>query len=484
MFLIKNLYLMNKKTIFIKKKVYLLLFTLLVLSFFTGLLKGPVVPNDIQSKNCARNVVLPFNGGITLNCDSGMYIRLAKNPSLLFEDKRYVNNRNLTPGNVEQATPGSTFLVWLISQPIIFIWKDLDKIFSKSFSEVKKSLNKTYDQQDIDQTIEDSFPDFTSFLPSYLSHIIFHFILILLSFFLYIKILNKKTLDSNNFIKPFFWIGSFILINDIVKQFFFSPGPQLFRIFSPIITVYFSMKILESKNVNKEFFKGSLIIGIGMLFYYNFIISMLTIGFAWVFKKRPFYNPLNFIKKEYLNFLFSIFIFCLPFFIWYMVCLLLNNELFIYDLNQKNNGIDVFKSIFKEKGLEGLYEIIFKSIYFTYKRSLIHSWHILILMFTMLFLLKFKLTYREKNLLRISTFYSIFIILFFAFYKPLDEPRLVFSAFLIFLPFVGELSKRIIGFNKYLIIFVFLVSTYAVYVVYKIPPYGWYHNDGYYFFER
>ena len=106
----------------------------LVLIFFLGLLKGPIVPDDIQSKNCARNVVLPFNFGVTLNCDSGIYIRLASDLNLLFENTRVVNDRNLTPGNVEQATPGSSVLVWIISKPIIKIWKSIQ--FYTDYSKV------------------------------------------------------------------------------------------------------------------------------------------------------------------------------------------------------------------------------------------------------------------------------------------------------------------------------------------------------------
>ena len=80
---------MTKKILFFQKNmIFFILFFLLTSSFLIGLLKGPIVPNEIQSKNCARNVSLPFGGGVTLNCDSGMYVRLAKNPLLLFEEKR------------------------------------------------------------------------------------------------------------------------------------------------------------------------------------------------------------------------------------------------------------------------------------------------------------------------------------------------------------------------------------------------------------
>ena len=475
----------NKMFFFQKNIIFFVLFFLLALFFLIGLLKGPIVPNEIQSKNCARNVTLPFGGGVTLNCDSGMYVRLAKNPSLLFEEERVVHNRILTAGNVEQATPGSTYLVWLISQPIYFIWKYFDDSFSKLIPQIKNSLNEAYLQQDIDQTIDDSFPNFKSFLPSYVSYVVFHFLLILLTFILYIKTLYDKTLNLNLFAKPFLWLGSFLLINDIVKQFFFSPGPQLFRIFAPIITIYFSKKILESKNANKDFFVGTVFIGIGMLFYFNFFISVLTIGFAWLIKSRFFYEPINFIKKQYLNFLISIIIFTFPYFTWYIICLITNEGLFIYDLDQRNNGIDVFKIIFREEGFNAVYKTFFYSIINTYKRSLIHSWHILAILFSFLLLLKFKLTNLEKNLLITSLFYSFFIILFFCIYKPTGEPRLVFSGFLIFLPLIGEMSKRILNLRKKSFgILIFLVFLFSAHVINKNSPYGWYNNDGYYFFEE
>ena len=477
---------MTKKILFFQKNmIFFILFFLLTSSFLIGLLRGPIVPNEIQSKNCARNVSLPFGGGVTLNCDSGMYVRLAKNPLLLFEEKRIVHNRILTAGNVEQATPGSTYLVWIISQPLYFIWKGFDKSFSELISQIKSSLNETYIQQDINQTIDDSFPNFKSFLPSYVSYIIFHFFLIFLTFTFYIKTLYDKPFNLNLFTKPFLWIGSFLLINDIVKQFFFSPGPQLFRIFAPIITIYFSNKILVSKNANKDFFIGTLFVGFGMLFYFNFFISVLTIGFAWLIKSRFFSEPINFIKKQYFNFLLSIIVFTFPYFTWYIICLMTNDGLFIYDLDQTNNGIDVFKIILNEEGFNAVYKTFLDSIINTYKRSLIHSWHILAILFSFLLLLKFKLTNIEKNLLTTSLFYSFFIILFFCIYKPTGEPRLVFSGFIIFLPLIGEMSKRIINLRKkFLGFLIFLIFLFSGHVIHKNSPYGWYNNDGYYFFEE
>ena len=109
----------------------------------------------------------------------------------------------------------------------------------------------------------------------------------------------------------------------------------------------------------------------------------------------------------------------------------------------------------------------------------------MLLLFSFLLLLKFKLTNLEKNLLITSLFYSFFIILFFCIYKPTGEPRLVFSGFLIFLPLIGEMSKRILNFRKkFLGILIFSVFLFSAHVINKNSPYGWYNNDGYYFFEE
>ena len=162
-----------------------------------------------------------------------------------------------------------------------------------------------------------------------------------------------------------------------------------------------------------------------------------------------------------------------------------NDGLFIYDLDQTNNGIDVFKIILNEEGFNAVYKTFIDSIINTYKRSLIHSWHILAILFSFLLLLKFKLTNIEKNLLTTSLFYSFFIILFFCIYKPTGEPRLVFSGFIIFLPLIGEMSKRIINLRKkFLGFLIFLIFLFSGHVIHKNSPYGWYNIDGYYFFEE
>ncbi len=458
----------------------------LVLIFFLGLLKGPIVPDDIQSKNCARNVVLPFNFGVTLNCDSGIYIRLASDLNLLFENTRVVNDRNLTPGNVEQATPGSSVLVWIISKPIIKIWKSIQFYTENTVKNVKDSLNTVYSQLNINQTVDDSFENFTDLIPVYISYIILNTLIMILCIILYTRTLKIRLFNFKPVFAFCFLIGSIILINDVNKQFFYSPGPQIFRLLCPVFTVYFASRILEAQNISKEYLIGSFITGFLMLFYYIFFVAFLTISFAFFLSKDKGYAGIHedhTIKKYF----FATILFLITSFIWFIICYLINDSVLVADMTHEGFGLFIIIEKFNSFGFYQTLIFFIDSIIRTFFHSLIHSWIIVFLLIFSLFLIKLNLNNLQNKLLKVCFFFSIFSILFFSFYSP-GTSRLVFSSFLVFVPFIGLISKTIyekikfknLFFSLYFVIFIF----YTLNTIIKTEPFGWYNEKGSYYFIR
>ncbi len=457
---------------------------LLSIIFILGLLNGPIVPDKIQSKNCARNIDLPFNLGVTLNCDTGIYLRLANNPALLFENKRVVNGRNLTPGNVEQATPGSTTIVWLISKPIIIIWESLGDFTDNLESNVKSSLNIVYEQLNINQSIEDSTGDFGSFIPIYIGYLLFHSLILISCFYFYISTLGIKLLSKESTSQIIILIGLIILINDVNKQFLFSPGPQIFRILCPILTIYFSSKILKDNDFEKKYLTFCLISGFLMLFYYIFFLAFVTVFFSYIVRSRK--NKVDFTYILLLkNFFLSFLIFIFPSFVWFCFCMVHNTNILVYDMVQETFGYYILKEKFYSQGLFSTIVFFGDSILRTFYHSLIHSWIIVFLFFIPIIFSKIKLNAFYKDLAKVSFFFSIFAVLFFSFYSPVTS-RMVYSSFLVFLPFIAEINRNFffkIKNKEYTILIYFLVFVfYTFHTVNKTEPFGWYDEKGSYYF--
>ena len=459
---------------------------LLATIFIFGLLKGPVVPDQIQSKNCARNVNLPLNFGLTLNCDSGIYLRLASNLNLLFENSRIVNGRLLTPGNVEQSTPGSSIFVWLISKPINLLWGMSSSLQDKIIPDIRQSLNQVYDQLNLEQTVDDSLNNFNQLIPTYVAYILYNVFIIIFCFILYNQTLRINNINIDSSLAVSFLIGMIILINDVNKQFFFSPGPQIFRILCPIFTIYFASKIIKETNHYKNFLLGSILSGFLMLFYYIFFVCFITLIFSFLLKlkmnRNLFINKLIFSKI-----LISLVYFILPSMIWFIFCLFFENSLVVADMTHDGFGFFILMEKIKNSGLIHTLIYFSDSILRTFHHSIIHSWIIVFLLFVGLIIREFKLDEYQRTLLKISIFFSISSILFFAFYSPVTS-RMVYSGFLVFIPFIGELYKEIK--NKKKLNFLLYPAMFSIFFIYtfktvnKTEPYGWYDEKGKYFFIR
>ena len=84
----------NLKDFFIKKKFFFM-FILVCLTYFVSIFSGPVVEDTKQIEYNVRNIYLPFGLGFSVSSDSGNYMRIANNPTLMYEEHREVNGRIL-----------------------------------------------------------------------------------------------------------------------------------------------------------------------------------------------------------------------------------------------------------------------------------------------------------------------------------------------------------------------------------------------------
>src|SRR5689334_373069 len=75
--------------------------------FVAALLIGPRVPYERQAEFCVVNVTIGGPLGISLNCDSPEYLRLAREPSALLE-----------PANMRQSRPGLVLAAAALAAPL------------------------------------------------------------------------------------------------------------------------------------------------------------------------------------------------------------------------------------------------------------------------------------------------------------------------------------------------------------------------------
>ena len=446
---------------------YQIFFILLIFVFFIGLFSGPKIPDEIQTKNCARNINLPLGFGTSVNCDSGTQLRAAMNPSLLFEKDRIVKGRVLTPTSIEFTTPGNAFLVWILSRPLEYIWTNFIAKNFDNFNYLENSLNKAYELENIDQNINDSFPSVSEMIPVYVSFIFYHFLTLLLSFYLFGKVLNIDIFSKSSYTNPAIWLGALIFINDVTKQFFFSPNSQMFHILAPILTIYFLKVLKDNEYECKKLFYFSLLSGFGMLFYFIFIVPVLTIGLFFLFKNK---NKL--IHKIFLLFPSGIF-FTTPF-IFYLILVkifLPETDIYFHDVSQNNPGFIIFEE-FKESGIVSFLTSFFYYYSCLWYKILRHSFIV-----PFLFLISFLLFYKKKINYKIFVepfVFSIILTTLINFYS-LMECRLLTAVSVSFLPAIGYLCTKYIqveDLRKTHIIFISVLCIYTTFSIVKTSPLG------------
>ena len=446
---------------------YQIFFILLVFGFFLGLFSGPKIPDELQTKNCARNINLPLGLGTSINCDSGTQLRAAMDPSLLFEKDRIVKGRVLTPTSIEFTTPGNAFVVWILSRPIEYVWKNFIATNFENFNYLENSLNKAYELENIDQNINDSFPSVSKMIPVYITFIFYHFLTLLLSFYLFGKILNINVFNKTEYRNPAIWLGALIFINDITKQFFFSPNSQMFHILAPILTIYF-LKILKENDYSyKKLFYFSLLSGIGMLFYFIFVVPLLIISLCFLFKN----------KKKFLYKIPQLipvgFLFITPF-IFYLILVksfVPEVDIYFHDVSQNNPGFVILKK-FKEGGVISLLNSFFYFYSCLWYKILRHSFIVpLLFIVGLLYFYKKSINYR----IFIEPFaFSIILTVLINLYS-LMECRLLTAVSISFLPGIGYLCKKHIkieNLRKTQVTFISILFLYATFSIVKTSPLG------------
>jgi hypothetical protein len=259
-----------------------------------GLLVGPRVPNDQQYAQCVTNLSFGRPFGVSLNCDSFKFMRLARYPAELLE-----------PHGNRQTRPGLILAAAALAVP---------------FSPLKIFVEKL----DLVPRVPEHFPYATYYAPVYASYyaayIILNILILLLSFYYFWRICERAVKIKNGYLTALLVSVCFLLAsNDVVKQFMWSPHTQLFNILVPVSAVWVCIRAAEGALLERNFvLLTGLGAGLGATAYFVFVIFLPCIFVAGIFfvahhhRHRPalWSSTRNFILLAVLTFL--------PIALWYV----------------------------------------------------------------------------------------------------------------------------------------------------------------------
>ncbi|HTX87025.1 MAG TPA: hypothetical protein VMC41_03090 [Candidatus Nanoarchaeia archaeon] len=257
-------------------------------------LAGPLVPDDKQLASCVVNLRAPI-GGLSMNCDSPEFLRLATDPKYLFELK-----------NDRQARPGYIAAAWLVSRPFFFLPPVIEKIGFRAMRATPPRFTR---------------PLFDYF-PAYLGYVLLDIFFIWLSARLFWSFFAEdKKISVSVFILSLFFIA-----NGVFFYYFWSPHVQVFNIFAPIFCLWAAWQAYRGA----EFWQRnasvlSLLAGLGLLAYTTFCLFLPAVMLGELWREK------RIAKAGLLRWSKYLILLALPLASWYLTVILINGSFYNHE---------------------------------------------------------------------------------------------------------------------------------------------------------
>ncbi|MDC3091831.1 hypothetical protein OA848_05540, partial [Rickettsiales bacterium] len=190
-------------------------FWFIIIAYLILLLVGPKVSDTEQKEYCVRNFEINSFFGHSMNCDSADFMKNAAEPKKLLEEK-----------SIRSARPGIIWVAHYISIPINKIAKTLGIKFTTKSKTNEKNIHPKI---------------------IYISFILINFLLLVASIYFFFKIFDNSIFNINHYKLWYLWFAQFLVINQITHQFFWSPHTPILNIFNAVISIYFSIQIINQK---------------------------------------------------------------------------------------------------------------------------------------------------------------------------------------------------------------------------------------------
>lgn len=242
-------------------------FVLVLGLFMLGLLIGPRVADKDQIEYCVVNVDLPGPFGISLNCDSPEFMRLANTPSALLEPN---NTRTSRPTMILAASGLAAVIAPLVPSPgmvgVAASRKDIDP--SRAASAMR------------------------TMGPAYVAYLILN-VAILCGAFLVMRHMMvgaagpvARPFADANLAMVVTGFGLLLISNDVVKAFVWSPHTQLFNVLVPVLCIWALWMSWQSRLVERWYaVPMALGIGFGVAAYATFFVCLACMLAPWVVRQ-------------------------------------------------------------------------------------------------------------------------------------------------------------------------------------------------------
>ncbi len=271
---------------------YWLLLILGLAALMVGLFVGPRVPNDEQDAQCVTNVPLAGPFGISLNCDSSEFMRLARDPAALLE-----------PQNRRQARPGLILVAAALAVPLspLIILVEKLKVRAGGIDPTEKGLKNAL----------------AKYFPVYATYVILNVLILLLSFDFFRRICARVA-QIKNCTAILVSVCFLLAANDVVKAFVWSPHTQMFNILVPVFAMWVSIRAGEGALLDRRFvLLTGLSAGLGATAYFFFIIVLpciLVLGIVFIIHHRSRIV----LWSSGINFALLVVLTLLPIELWYL----------------------------------------------------------------------------------------------------------------------------------------------------------------------
>jgi hypothetical protein len=265
----------------------------LFIIYCLGLAVGPRVPNDEQRLYCVKNINLPGPFGISLNCDSPVFLEDAANPRLL-----------LAENAVYQGRPLHISLVGLIGYPLrlattpVIRMLNLDEKLGFGLDLIGKEnpyRDTTFDSE------SDVAAGIVLFIPYFIAYFLVDMLLLAGTFGLYVRLVQPE--DSwRGASMAVLLVGLLLVFNDLTKAFLLSPHSQMFNLFVPLYSLFAFLQLSTAPSRRRVISLAGLS-GLGILAYAYFAIAVpvaiLALLVHWV-PKRGWWAALRHIVVDSL----------------------------------------------------------------------------------------------------------------------------------------------------------------------------------------
>jgi hypothetical protein len=260
-----------------RKIIFLLLIFLVAFSF---LFSGP--PDEKGPNSYCPHQYVRLNAlmGVPVNCDEFAFMGAAAHPGYLLQQNFQRQNR---PLYVVFGTMTGYSIYYLLYPFHHTIQSLVDKKLSGQFSNEEKQKAILYGS-------------------IYIAYIILNFVILFFSILLFEKSIK---MISGNWKNSKWLLYAFVIMlisNQVTKSFFWTVHQQMFTIFTPVACIYTGFFIQKNKTGIKSLSLLSLIPGLLLLVYGNFILLLPVILFAYFLnvRKEDNFSIFLFLKNTIL----------------------------------------------------------------------------------------------------------------------------------------------------------------------------------------